>query len=163
MVRRTDIRLWLKFSDHLNASTIAVYPIVTTDYYNWSFTALLWQQILAQMHTSLCYIYCGLAAFYGIWKSGRNNSKYNSHVCAFVLKFPYSSQQYNEMSIIANSLYHIAMWQFWTFNFQKYWLTKGFKNIFQMTHIAVHYFRVACIQLMASHWPWLRDILQASA
>ena len=29
------------------------------------------------------------------------------------------------------------------FKFQKYWLIKDFKNIFQMIHTAVNYFRVA--------------------
>ena len=60
------------------------------------------KQILAQIHTSLSYIYCYLAAFLNgkLNEKRRNNNKYNSGLCVFVPKFAYLSQQYNETSII---------------------------------------------------------------
>ena len=60
------------------------------------------KQILAQIHTSLSYIYCHLAAFLNgkLNKKRPNDNKYNSGVCVFVPKFAYLSQQYNETSII---------------------------------------------------------------
>ena len=56
------------------------------------------KQILAQIYTSLSYIYCHLAAFYLVChlKKWPNDNKYNSGLCVFVPKFAYLSQQYNE-------------------------------------------------------------------
>ena len=53
------------------------------------------KQILAQIHTSLCYIYCYLATLYLVWhlKKWPNDNKYNSGLCVLVLKFAYLSQQ----------------------------------------------------------------------
>ena len=44
------------------------------------------KQILAQIHTSLCYIYCHLATFYLVChlKKRLNDNKYNSGLCVFV-------------------------------------------------------------------------------
>ena len=60
------------------------------------------KQILLQIHTSLSYIYCHLAAFlkFQLNKKESNDNKYNSGLCVFVPKFAYLSQQYNEASII---------------------------------------------------------------
>ena len=60
------------------------------------------KQILAQIHTSLSYIYCHLATFLNakLNKKQPNDNKYNLGLCVFVPKFAYLSQQYNETSII---------------------------------------------------------------
>ena len=60
------------------------------------------KQILAQIHTSLSYIYCHLAVFLNseLNKKQPNDNKYNSGLCVFVQKIAYLSQQYNETSII---------------------------------------------------------------
>ena len=60
------------------------------------------KQILAQIHTSLSYIYYHLGTFLNAKLNEKqpNENKYNLGLCVFVPKFAYLSQQYNETSII---------------------------------------------------------------
>ena len=90
----TDIRLRPRFTDYLIVPDLST--LLNSYYYRWLWLKfhcnVINEQILAQMHTSLSYIYLlsfGHFLFSLAFKKQPNGNKYNSGLCVFVPKFAY--------------------------------------------------------------------------
>ena len=98
-------QIMAQFTDHLIVPDLS--SVLNSCYYRrlwlkFHCIVVINKQIMAQIHTSLSYIYYHLVTFYLAWnlKKRPNNNKYNLGLCIFAPKFAYLSQQYNETSII---------------------------------------------------------------
>ena len=104
MTIRTDIRLWPRITDHLIVATTPVYCIkfLLVQMIIICIVVINKQNFGTNTHKPELYILSfGRFIFSLPFKKKRpNDNKYNSGLCVFVPKFAYSSQQYNETSII---------------------------------------------------------------